>query len=215
MKNLSKIFLIAISIGLFNLPINASMERDSTNIDLCQEGGYDIYIEPSLQSPYIFIPPKGLYNLKRITVSGKSIIETYLDNKNTNSRYRMPTGFFFSRTNNDSISNYRYDESKTKKAIEEFCDLEITGQKVFLYDQEYISISKDGAICEGKIFSPFLDATGLFFLKRQNPPYHGKNSTDQAFYLFFYSFDLAYDLAKIEFEKIASYIHYVNQGLIE
>ncbi|MBA3237427.1 MAG: hypothetical protein H0T62_03635 [Parachlamydiaceae bacterium] len=199
MKNALKYCLIAIiSIGFFiNGDVSANKPEQTTcaNSGIYLEGLYDLFIEPTIESPYIFILPKGNYQLVRTEKLNSSIVETYFGDIKENTRYKMLTGFLLLRTDTNRSNKYRTQE-ESEKEIDVFLDLQILEHKVFFYDQNYIFSSKDLVVNEGKIFSPFMDAKGLYFLKRENPVYKMNNYTSGGYYLLYYSFDLEYELAK-------------------
>ena len=157
--------------------------------------------------------PKNEYSLIRNLTRSDSFLETTFEG---NSRYCLKRGFIFHRTNDDFNNNYsdNLNEIVVKEDILKYLNDQISTYNVFFYDHSYVFLNKYATICEGKIFSPQIgldDANGFYFLKREKTPYNGSTSRE-AYYLLYYSFELDYEIAKAEFEKISRYIHCVNDG---
>ncbi len=221
MKNLLKLCLWAIPINVcFSITAIASsgsQYKESTNSGLYLEGVYDLYVEPLFQSPFVFLLPKDEYKVFRTSSkNSRSSLETCLDKGNVDIRYKMHTGFLLHRED-DSHTNTDTESKYVIKQIEKFLNTQMTDHKVFFYDQKYDFANEFSAVCEGNIFSPALNAkgaTGIYFLKRYMPIYNGQHYTFQACYLLFYSFELDYESAKAEFEKISGYVHCVYDGCV-
>lgn len=221
MKKKLLVLLIAMIALIYS---NASDANESINLEKESHVFVENGVEDYFSSPYVFIIPKGIFDIHRsVKDRYNSSLESVLETNKENSRYLQNRGFVYFRSSNDALSHYGYNTSQNiRDDISSILTNEGNQYDLHFYGfkDNFVFSDFSDVYTYGSIFSSHMkNNIGLFFIRKLKPlplnfSYYS-SIYQYSSYIIYYDYINDFDRALEELNYLTNCMYIISSGCIK